>query len=336
MRHLANAMLFVMAIWAAIACRGPEAREAVIKPQPPVLTSGQSEAGEHISLESPYRPRAHTYRGQLHAHTTNSDGHQPPKEFVTAYKNAGYDFMAITDHDHATPDPGVPGILFLHGMENEDGCHHENRINRHAVAAGAPHPQLLVDEANGEGSFVQINHPDWPGKYPSNPCWSDKDLLAMHGYDAVEVWNASDISDGDPNAETRIDFLLSHGKRTYLTAVDDCHDVRYSYCLTSSVMVSADALTQDDILANLKSGNFYATRGALILSISVSDRRISASLPRSCDVEYVVAGGKVAMTEHAVTASHYDADGTERYVRLRISCGGDTMAWSNPIYVSVR
>ena len=38
-------------------------------------------------------------KGNLHAHSTNSDGRLTPKELAEAYKARGYAFMAVTDHD---------------------------------------------------------------------------------------------------------------------------------------------------------------------------------------------------------------------------------------------
>src|ERR1700730_10095787 len=38
-------------------------------------------------------------RGNLHAHTTFSDGRFPVEEVVARYRDLGYDFLAITDHD---------------------------------------------------------------------------------------------------------------------------------------------------------------------------------------------------------------------------------------------
>jgi predicted metal-dependent phosphoesterase TrpH len=41
-------------------------------------------------------------RGNLHAHTTFSDGVRSPQALVEEYESRGYDFLAITDHeDHA-------------------------------------------------------------------------------------------------------------------------------------------------------------------------------------------------------------------------------------------
>jgi predicted metal-dependent phosphoesterase TrpH len=38
-------------------------------------------------------------RGNLHAHTTFSDGVRSPARLVNEYETLGYDFLAITDHD---------------------------------------------------------------------------------------------------------------------------------------------------------------------------------------------------------------------------------------------
>ena len=44
------------------------------------------------------------YKGMLHAHTCWSDGYVLPEQAVAAYKNAGYDFFSITDHNRQGAD----------------------------------------------------------------------------------------------------------------------------------------------------------------------------------------------------------------------------------------
>jgi hypothetical protein len=39
-------------------------------------------------------------KGQLHVHTTCSDGSLAPQEVAEIYARLGFDFLAITDHDH--------------------------------------------------------------------------------------------------------------------------------------------------------------------------------------------------------------------------------------------
>jgi hypothetical protein len=43
-------------------------------------------------------------KGNLHAHTTFSDGVRSPTRLVAAYESRGYDFLAITDHEGWVPE----------------------------------------------------------------------------------------------------------------------------------------------------------------------------------------------------------------------------------------
>ena len=45
------------------------------------------------------------YKGMLHAHTCWSDGWVLPEQAVAAYRNGGYDFFSITDHNRLGSDP---------------------------------------------------------------------------------------------------------------------------------------------------------------------------------------------------------------------------------------
>lgn len=65
-------------------------------------------------------------KGNLHAHTSFSDGVHTPAEMVAIYKDLDYDFVAITDHDYlirpqywkAIPDHNGNMIIFK-GIELE-------------------------------------------------------------------------------------------------------------------------------------------------------------------------------------------------------------------------
>ena len=46
-------------------------------------------------------PAPRFYRGMIHAHTCWSDGRALPEQAVAAYRDGGYDFFAITDHNRA-------------------------------------------------------------------------------------------------------------------------------------------------------------------------------------------------------------------------------------------
>ncbi len=63
-------------------------------------------------------------KGNLHAHTTFSDGRRPVAEVITRYREMGYGFLAITDHENRVGDDywfnipsGDDRLLVLPGIE---------------------------------------------------------------------------------------------------------------------------------------------------------------------------------------------------------------------------
>lgn len=63
-------------------------------------------------------------KGNLHAHTTFSDGRRPVGDVIARYRDLGYDFLAITDHDDRVDEdywfsipPGDDRMLVLTGIE---------------------------------------------------------------------------------------------------------------------------------------------------------------------------------------------------------------------------
>ncbi len=63
-------------------------------------------------------------KGNLHAHTTFSDGRFSIDEVIARYRDLGYDFLAITDHDDRIPNDywfripaGDDRMMILPGVE---------------------------------------------------------------------------------------------------------------------------------------------------------------------------------------------------------------------------
>ena len=62
------------------------------------------------------------YRGNLHSHSTNSDGKLKPEEAVALYKKYGYHFLCLSEHDHFTDLSAQfdsPEFIILPGLEAE-------------------------------------------------------------------------------------------------------------------------------------------------------------------------------------------------------------------------
>ena len=49
-------------------------------------------------LHLPFDKLGRFFRGNLHTHSTHSDGTLSPAQVCQRYRHAGYDFLALTDH----------------------------------------------------------------------------------------------------------------------------------------------------------------------------------------------------------------------------------------------
>jgi len=282
-------------------------------------------------ITSPYTSKAHTYKGQLHTHTTESDGVDDPDDLVTAYKTAGYDFVSITDHDGLTADPSIAGILFINGVEEDasDGNHIVSIGPTAAVAGGTA--QQILTAINADAAFPMMAHPAW-----GSGGWSYAELEALVGYKGMGVFNAYIPL----NSETRWDFALTRGRRVFGFAADDVHDISVNTIFgTTATMVYADALTLAEILANIKAGNFYSTYTApggtvIVPTLSLSGSVISVTTDNAATIAFIGNRGATLQTADNVTSASYTITGTEVYVRVRITLG-TSKAWFNPIYVPV-
>lgn len=72
-----------------------------------------------IVFDNPFEAGGSWFKGNVHTHTTNSDGQMTPGQVIRRYEEAGYDFLSITDHGVRTDteDLSGSGILLIPGEE---------------------------------------------------------------------------------------------------------------------------------------------------------------------------------------------------------------------------
>ena len=51
------------------------------------------------------------YKGNTHTHTINTDGDSSPIDVVRFYRDQGYNFLVLSDHDSITPTEGLNAIF---------------------------------------------------------------------------------------------------------------------------------------------------------------------------------------------------------------------------------
>ena len=64
-----------------------------------------------LAAQTPPASEWKWYKGNLHAHTINSDGDSAPDAVARWYKEHNYNFLALTDHDFVTPTEGLSSIF---------------------------------------------------------------------------------------------------------------------------------------------------------------------------------------------------------------------------------
>ena len=64
----------------------------------------------------PRSEQARWFKGTTHTHTLNSDGDSTPDEVVRWYREHGYQFLVLTDHNFLT---SIDALNALHGADQK-------------------------------------------------------------------------------------------------------------------------------------------------------------------------------------------------------------------------
>ena len=299
-----------------------------------------------ITLESSYKSDEtySGYLGQLHSHYIPdlnwSDIFNTPLPTVfsveKSYEEAGYDFVALTEHNNVESNPNVEGILHIQNSEEDTP---NSYFQRHILALGIHNPidetatdQARVDQINNQGGIPILAHTDsWVYG------WSGKQLLELKDYKHIEVFNNAIhlTSIFETYSLNDLDFLLSRGRKIFATAGDDYTPGNPGFD-GAGVNVLAQSLTQNGIMTSLKEGNFYANQGSGSPRIEVkveNEKIIKVISDRNSNIRFIGKNGKILKEMKGVTDSVYEPTGDEVYVRTEVESGGKK-TWSQAIFVN--
>jgi len=227
-------------------------------------------------LADPFAATGEWYRGNLHVHTTNSDGSMPPERLVAHYENAGWDFLALTDHwkvSHVEAER-FPSITVIPSIEVNTapgstlagtnyhivGLNMQAEPERKEGLMGPPGAQWLIDAIREQGGLAILAHPYWSGL-------SLGDVQGLRDHLGLEVFNAdTEVHIGRGNSQALWDDLLTRGLTPLAVAVDDCHRPGQD-SLRAWTTVRAPDRAPESIMAALRAGHFYASTGPEILDV---------------------------------------------------------------------
>jgi hypothetical protein len=228
-------------------------------------------------LASPFTASGAWFRGNLHVHTTNSDGSMPPEKLVAHYEHAGWDFLALTDHwtvsrvdqDRFPHLTVIPGIEVNTGPRSTPagtnyhivGLDMEADVPRKEGLMGTAGAQWLVDAIREQGGVAIVAHPYWSGLTVA-------DVEGLRDHLGLEVYNAdTEVHIGRGNSQVLWDDLLTRGRTPLGVAVDDSHRPGQD-SLRAWTVVRAPDRAPASIMGALRAGHFYASCGPEILDVT--------------------------------------------------------------------
>jgi hypothetical protein len=270
------------------------------------------------------------------------------------YQEAGFDFLAISDHNHLTlPEeagPKDPAFLLLPASEYSG----LNGKNIHVNGLGLTQPfaptrlegivetlQQGVDQAHAQGALAMLNHPNWRWSYGA------KEIAAVKGADLFELYGGAynqnnEGAPGHPGTEAIWDELLSQGYRIWGAGSDDCHKFKAPFDpyndppATGWTTVEAESLSVENILASLKSGRFYTSTRIQLEAVSASRQELKIRIKPWYEIQFytrfIGRGGRLLGEVDGLEPA-YQFKGDEGYVRAKICCSDRHHAWTQPVFI---
>jgi hypothetical protein len=299
-------------------------------------------------MDLPFGRPGRFWRGNVHTHSTHSDGALPPERIIRLYQDAGYDFVAITDHFRGkygfplTDTRGLRTAAFttllgaeLHGPRTEFSD--EWHIIAVGLPLGFPPPDsaesgpALARRARAAGAFIGLAH-------PAASLLTLADAESLDAAHAVEVYNALSAWEDRGDSWHLCDQLLGRGHRLTAYAADDAHfKPQDPPGCAAWVQVRAESLDPAALLAALKAGHYYASTGPEIHDIVLHDGQVTVRCsPVSRILVTGATPGKQVQAGHAMTGCSLLLDRflAGSYIRITIVDASGQRAWSNPIWLT--
>lgn len=279
------------------------------------------------------------FKGNLHMHTTRSDGGLTLQEAASFYADAGYDFVCITDHmvpfvagEHDDKRP----LLVLDGVEihGED----DRGVLFHAVCIGNVRGinvdmsfMEALEKARAQECFLIWAHPHWSSNLVADGL--------RHGFDGIEVCNyMSQIGQGKGIGSFHWDLILEKHDPDFLAfAVDDAHFFPGIPAEPGAwVMVNAPELSREAIMAAIRAGNFYSSTGPSFTSIAIEKgNRLVVETSPIVHARLIgpreLAKWRNALGKEPMTDTHFRIPADWSYARLEIEDAFGKTAWTNPL-----
>lgn len=270
--------------------------------------------------------------GNLHAHSTQSDGRAAPQAMIDAYAGLGHGFFMLSDHDRWTSAEEL-AALNAHGMTLVSG-QEVTKDGEHILQIGGRQPvtaeedrQRVLDGISAAGGLSVMNHPNWFRE--QDHCRQER-LMELSGYTGIEVVNALiDELEGDRWAFNRWDRLLGHGRRVWGFANDDAHGVEHAGRAWNVAYPTAPGA--QGVVAALGAGRFTASTGLDLGRVGVDGEVVEVCCPGAERIQAITDWGRhIAAADGQRLRAALPPGAT--YLRFACLGRGERGVWTQPFF----
>ena len=297
------------------------------------------------------------FKGNTHTHTLNTDGRDVPYDVAKWYRERGYNFVVITDHEYITniePLNSLLGrngkFLVISGQEVTDSSEGKPILSNGLGLTKVVMPSKLetrvvslqknIENIRAAGGIPQLNHPNFGWALSAN------EIKQLKGLKLMEIYNGHPMVNnmgggGQPSAEAIWDELLTGGMQIYGIGDDDVHQLESKGEAIEAlpgqgwIYVRATELTSAAILKAIDNGEFYASTGVELAEYKADKTEISITVKATnyskYRIQFIGNGGRV-LQETLEPKATYKIKGDEGYVRTKIYESNGRVAWTQPVF----
>lgn len=273
------------------------------------------------------------YKGNMHAHSTLSDGTQTPEELKRIYKAKGYSFIAITDHEVLYDNSYLDDDEFITITSAEYGikefpdistfspknikvCHlniyakDQHNLNNISYnepldhyAAPEKKAQLLKDFGTTDRIYTveainklisDLNNAGFFVTY-NHPRWSLENYSDYCGYEGLWGVEVYNHSCAVYGPESYEKHVHRDFHLLGKRVFATCGDDNHTIqnCFGAFVMVNCESLSYSNIISALLKGDFYSSQGPIIKELYVENNKVTVKCSNAKRISYTTFGRRV-------------------------------------------
>ena len=292
------------------------------------------------------------YKGNLHSHSTLSDGQFTVAELIKLYGEQDYEILALTDHNkaHNLSDYNPGKICLINGVEVnfEKGQGHMMHLlglnvnDNFAIGLGMA-ASTYVQAIKNAGGEIVLAHPVWYKVQIHDIARFADDIIAF------EIYNTGARGRGKPSSGSIWEPMLELNSNCTAIAADDIHGA--SALFGGWTMICAEEKSPEAIINAIKNGKTYSSTGPEFYKldfdgkilrgecseveeiICISNKHGTCGCKLFQGMNAKVLNGRYIAGEKLSWTSFETIELPENcYFRVQIKDKNGNYAWSNPFW----